>query len=117
MIKNYNLGQGLEKLLGQLHQDFPDVEVQVENSIRFYEHHFPNMESGVKRCTIRFRKECIRVPMGKDDTWYLPCFATRPDDPSYKEEKGLAQISQILIASVGDFPLWAAKNDGYQSLK
>jgi hypothetical protein len=121
MINEYYLSNGLEKVvfeevLGQIHLDFPGVEVQVEDRLRFYEYHFENLEKGLKTCTIRFKKDAIRVPCGKEDQDILPCFATKPDDPNYLEEKGVAWIPHITVAHVKDFPLWLAEEDGFASL-
>jgi hypothetical protein len=117
MIKEYLMDQGLEKVLEQLHQDFPGMEVQVEDKLRFYEYHFPNLESGVKGCTIRFKKDTIRIPWGGRRQWFLPCFATRPDDKEYLIEKGIARITPVIVSHVKDFPLWAAERDGYNNLE
>jgi hypothetical protein len=117
MINEYYLSLGLEHVLEQVHQDFPGVEVQVEDRLRFYEYHFPNMESGQKRCTIRFKKDYIRIPWGDDLGNILPCFATRPDDKDYLKDMGYVEINPITVAHVKDFPLWAAKMDGYKNLE
>jgi len=117
MIKKYCMYTELEEVLEQVHQDFPGVEVQVEDKLRFYEYHFPNIESGLKRCTIRFKKDTIRIPWGGRSQMVLPCFATRPGDKDYLKDMGLVVIDSIIVANVKDFPLWAAKMDGYKTLK
>jgi hypothetical protein len=106
----------LENLLRYIREDFPGIDVQVEDRLRFYEQHFPNLENGLKTCTIRFKKGAIRVPWGKENHDILPCFATRPDDPTYLEEKGTAWIPSIMVAHVKNFPLWAAQEDGYATI-
>jgi hypothetical protein len=116
VLDGYIVDRKLENLLRSINEDFPDIDVQVEDRLRFYEHHFPNLESGAKTCTIRFKKGAIRVPWGKEDYDILPCFATRPDDPSYLEEMGTAWIPSILVAHVKDFPLSAAQEDGYATI-
>jgi hypothetical protein len=116
MIREYSLDTRMDALIEEIHADFPGIEVQTEDRLRFYKYHFERLESGLKTCTIRFKKDAIRVPCGKEDQDMLPCYATMPDDPNYLEEMGTAWIPSIIVAHVIDFPLGLAEEDGFASL-
>lgn len=100
-----------EELENNIKQDFPDVPHHVDKELAFYNHFIPLIYTGEKTCTIRFRPGKIRIPSSD----VLPCYATSPTDPSYKQSLGFIDLEGLVIATVDDFPLSLAKQDGFSS--
>ncbi len=107
MRRVYKVENNLE---GAVSNDFPGVAFEIDQEMLFWSSHFPNLKSGEKNVTIRYRPGKIRIPGAKD----MRVIDTGDNGKSYTPA-GIITIPTIMVLDLIEFKDEFARLDGFEN--